>query len=230
MAEQLYDALIVWKAQGSLNVTSVSLPFFKSIYSSAAVGTYASSTTTFTSITSAVQTFADGFVAIVAKYTPSNGGLSEQYDKSTGAPLSAVDLTWSYASAVTAFEARAGKTFASWGAKGLTLPSSCASTGGGGGSGTVAVTFNVQATTVYGENIYLVGSVDALKNWSPDNAILMSSANYPSWGLTVNLPASTAIEYKYIRKYNGAVTWSTDPNFKLTTPASGTFTENDTWR
>jgi glucoamylase len=157
------------------------LPFFQSIYSSAAVGTYASSTSTFTSITSAVQTFADGFVAVVAKYTPSGGGLSEQYDKSSGTPTSAIDLTWSYAAAVTAFEARAGKTFASWGAKGLTLPSSCSSSGGGGGGGTVAVTFKVYATTVYGENIYLVGSVDALQNWSPDNAILMSSANYPTW-------------------------------------------------
>jgi glucoamylase len=148
VAEQLYDALIVWKAQGSLDVTAVSLPFFKSIYSAAAVGTYASSTSAFTGITGAVQTFADGFVAVAAKYTPSNGGLAEQFDRNTGAPLSAVDLTWSYASAITAFEARAGKTFGSWGAKGLILPSTCGTSGGGGN--TVAVTFNVQATTVFG--------------------------------------------------------------------------------
>lgn len=147
VAEQLYDAIIVWKAQGSLNITATSLPFFKSLYSTAAVGSYSSSTATYTSVISAVQTFADGFVAVVAKYTPSNGALSEQYDKNSGTPLSAVDLTWSYASALTAFEARAGKTFASWGAKGLTT--SC-SGGSSGSSGTVAVTFNVQATTVYG--------------------------------------------------------------------------------
>lgn len=34
-----------------------------------AVGTYASSTSTFTTLTAAVQTFADGFVAVHAKYT-----------------------------------------------------------------------------------------------------------------------------------------------------------------
>ena len=81
--------------------------------------------------------------------TPSNGGLSEQFDRNTGSPLSAVDLTWSYASALTAFAARDGQTFASWGAAGLALPSSCSSNSGGGGN-TVQVTFNVQATTVWG--------------------------------------------------------------------------------
>lgn len=88
---------------------------------------------------------------MVAKYTPSDGGLAEQFDKSTGAPLSAVDLTWSYASALTAFAARNGTIPASWGASGLTVPSTCSTGGSGGGGGsTVAVTFNVQATTVLG--------------------------------------------------------------------------------
>jgi glucoamylase len=47
---------------------------------------------------------------------------------------------------------------------------------------------------------------------------------------TVSLPANTAVQYKYIRKNNGAVTWSSDPNFQITTPASGSATENDSWR
>ncbi|KAI0071136.1 starch-binding domain-like protein, partial [Panus rudis PR-1116 ss-1] len=67
-------------------------------------------------------------------------------------------------------------------------------------------------------------------NWSPDNAIALSAANYPTWSVTVNLPASTSIQYKYIRKFNGQVTWESDPNRQITTPSSGSFTENDTWR
>ena len=182
VAEQLYDALIVWNQVGSLNVTSTSLAFFQQFDSSVTAGTYASSSATFTTLTSAIKTFADGFVAVVAKYTPSSGALSEQYDKSSGSQLSASDLTWSYASALTAFSARAGNTSASWGAAGLAVPSTCSSSTSSGGSGsTVAVTFNVQATTVWGENIYITGSVDALENWSPDNALLLSSANYPTW-------------------------------------------------
>ena len=88
----------------------------------------------------------------MAQYTPSNGGLAEQYSRNDGTPTSAVDLTWSYAAALTAFAARDGFVPASWGAAGLTVPSVC-STGGSGSGGTVAVTFNVQATTVWGGNL-----------------------------------------------------------------------------
>ncbi|PPR00430.1 hypothetical protein CVT24_004491 [Panaeolus cyanescens] len=226
VAEQLYDAINVWKQQGSLSVTSTSLAFFRQFQSSIATGTYASSTSTFTSLISAIQTFADGFIAINAKHTPANGGLAEQYDRNTGSPLSAVDLTWSYASALTAFSARKGVLPASWGAKGLTVPSTCS----GNTGPTVQVTFNVVATTVFGENIFLTGSLDALKSWSPDNALALSAANYPTWSITVTLPANTNFEYKYIRKFNGAVTWESDPNNSNTTPATGSVTFNDSWR
>jgi glucoamylase len=145
VAEQLYDALIVWNQQKSLTVTSTSLAFFRQFAPSVAAGTFASTTSTFTTITSAVKTFADGFLAINAKFTPSNGGLSEQFDKATGAPLSAADLTWSYASALTVFAARKGTVPASWGAQGLTVPS-----GTCGRGPTVQVTFNVVATTQFG--------------------------------------------------------------------------------
>jgi glucoamylase len=146
-AEQLYDALYVWDAQGSLDITPTSLTFFKIFDSSAAIGTYMSSSTTYSTLTSAIKAYADGFVAIVAKYTPDDGALAEQYSKSDGKPLSAVDLTWNYASALTAFSARNGTVPASWGASGLTLPTVCQTEADGG---TAAVTFNVDAETVFG--------------------------------------------------------------------------------
>ncbi|KAG8759588.1 hypothetical protein FRC11_001789 [Ceratobasidium sp. 423] len=228
-AEQLYDALYQWNKLGNIPVTSKSLAFFQQFSSSIAAGNYTSSSTEYSTIAAAVKTYADGFVAIVQKYIGTNGALAEQFLKSDGTPTSASDLTWSYAAALTAFEARNSTVPTSWGASSLTVPSTCLR-GGSGGSGTVAVTFTETATTVWGENIYITGSVDALANWSPDNALLLSSANYPSWSITVNLPAGTTIEYKYIRKYNGAVTWESDPNRSITTPSSGTYTENDTWR
>ncbi|GLB38611.1 putative starch binding domain containing protein [Lyophyllum shimeji] len=226
VAEQLYDALIVWKAQGSLTVTSTSLAFFRQFLSSVTAGTYSSSTGTYTTIINAVQGFADDFLAMNAKYTPGDGSLAEQYDKSTGAPTSAVHLTWSYASALTAFAARKGTKPASWGAQGLQVPSgNCQNPGP-----LVSATFNEYATTVWGENIYLTGSLDQLANWSPDNAIPLSSAAYPTWSVTVNVPANTAFEFKFIRKNNGAVTWESDPNRQATSPASGSFTINSSWR
>jgi glucoamylase len=222
VAEQLYDALTTWSSIGSLNVTSTSLAFFQQFSSSVAVGTYASSTTTYSTLTTAIRTFADEFITIASKYTPSDGSLSEQYDKSTGVPTSAVHLTWSYASALTAFTARDGFVPPSWGAAGLVLPGTCGST--------VSVTFIVGATTTFGENIYLTGSVYALQNWNPTNALLLSSASYPTWSITVLLPANFAIEYKYIRKTGDKITWASDPNWSITTPATGNLVVSDTWR
>lgn len=66
-AELLYDALYQWNRTGSLTIDSVSLTFFQDIYSSAAVGTYPSSSATYASIMSAVQTYADGYVSIVVR-------------------------------------------------------------------------------------------------------------------------------------------------------------------
>ncbi|KAF8176989.1 glucoamylase [Pholiota molesta] len=226
VAEQLYDSLIVWKQQGSLTVTSTSLAFFQQFSSSVTAGTYTSTSSTFTTLINAIQTFADGFLAINARYTPSNGGLAEQFDKNTGAPLSAVDLTWSYASALTAFAARQGISPASWGAAGLVVPSGTCQ---GNTGPTVQATFNVVATTQLGENIFLAGSLGALENWSPDNAIALNANSYPTWSVTVTIPANTNFQYKYIRKFNGAVTWEDDPNNSQTTPASGSVTFNDSW-
>ena len=151
VAEQLYDALTTWDKLGSLDVTSTSLAFFKQFSSSITAGTYASSSSEYATLTSAIRNWADGFLEVIADHTPADGSLTEQIDKSSGNPTSAADLTWSYASAITAFKARGGAIPASWGAAGLAVPATC-STGGGGGSGgaTVAVTLNVQATTVYG--------------------------------------------------------------------------------
>ncbi|KAK0464222.1 glucoamylase [Desarmillaria tabescens] len=230
VAEQLYDAIIVWKQTGSIEVTSTSLAFFTQFSSSITTGVYDSSTTTYSDLLAAVQTFADGFLAINAKYTPSGGGLAEQYSRNTGSPLSPADLTWSYAATLTALGARAGVVPASWGASGLTVPSSCSTSSGGGGGSTVSITFNELATTVWGENIYLTGSIGALQNWSPDTALLLNTDNYPTWSITLNLPTSTTFQYKYIRKFNGAVTWESDPNRQFTTPASGNAIINDSWR
>jgi len=109
------------------------------------------------------------------------------------------------------FAARGGFASPGWGAQGLALPDTCSGNSGGGSGGgsgdSIAVTFNVQATTQFGENIFLTGSVPELQNWSPDTALALSAANYPTWSITVDLPADTAIQYKYIRKFNGVVTW-----------------------
>ncbi|KAK7691582.1 hypothetical protein QCA50_004981 [Cerrena zonata] len=97
------------------------------------------------------------------------------------------------------------------------------SSGGSTGttSSTVTVDFAETATTTFGENIFLVGSISQLGSWDTASAIALSSASYPIWTVAVTLPASTTFEYKFIRKEtDGSIVWESDPNRQASTPAS----------
>lgn len=250
-AEQLYDAVYQWQQQKSISITSTSLAFFKDVYPSAAVGTYASSTSTFTSIVNAVMTYADSYMSIAETYTPSNGALAEQFSKSNGSPLSAGDLTWSYASFLTAYQARKAAMPASWGAASASLPSSCSATSASGACSTAtntawpscatptltSVTFNELASTQPGENIYISGSISQLGSWNTNNAVALSAQAYTSdhniWYVQIKLPPNTSFQYKYFRKESdGTINWESDPNRSYTVPGNcaGTATEADSWR
>ncbi|KNE82316.1 MULTISPECIES: carbohydrate-binding module family 20 domain-containing protein [Streptomyces] len=111
------------------------------------------------------------------------------------------------------------------------------STGGGGGGGggdeepAAAASFNVNATTVLGQNIYVTGNRAELGNWDPAAAPKLDPANYPVWSLSVPLPAGTSFEYKYIRKdAGGNATWESGANRTATVGGDGSVLLNDTWR
>jgi alpha-amylase len=97
---------------------------------------------------------------------------------------------------------------------------------------TIATSFGVNATTVMGQNVYVIGNVAALGAWNTGSAVLLSSAGYPVWSGTINLPLSTSVEYKYIKKDGaGNVIWESGANRVFTTPASGTATRTgESWR
>ncbi|MEU9730083.1 carbohydrate-binding module family 20 domain-containing protein [Streptomyces sp. NPDC048002] len=93
------------------------------------------------------------------------------------------------------------------------------------------VTFNVNATTTLGTNVYVVGSVASLGSWNPADAIPLSSASYPTWSKLVIVPKSTAFEYKYIKKDgSGNVTWESGTNRSYSTGSSAGYTASDTWK
>lgn len=141
-AEQLYDAVYVWKQKGSITVTDTSLSFFKDLVSSVSTGTYSSDSTTFKQIIDAVSTYADGYVSIVAKYVGPNGALAEQFSKNDGTPMSADDLTWSYAAFLSATERRAGIVPPTWANGAPSVPNSC-------GSSTVAGSYTSATATSF---------------------------------------------------------------------------------
>jgi glucoamylase len=151
VAEQLYRALQVWDTLGQgINVTSISLPFFQQFDSSlATTTTIVAGSAAYTAMTTAILAHADSFTLVAANYTPACGALSEQYTSTNGTPTSASDLTWSYASVLTMFDARTRNTVESWGASNLTLPSTCS----GGGTGSTVI-FKVTAMTVWGGTVF----------------------------------------------------------------------------
>ncbi|MBB5869583.1 alpha-amylase [Allocatelliglobosispora scoriae] len=103
----------------------------------------------------------------------------------------------------------------------------------GGACTSVAATFAENATTVLGQNVYVVGSIPQLGTWAPGSAILLSSATYPVWTGTVTLPPNTTFQYKYIKKDgSGNVIWESDPNRSRTTPSTApcTATYSESWR
>ncbi|KJZ80408.1 hypothetical protein HIM_00258 [Hirsutella minnesotensis 3608] len=128
-AEQLYDAIYVWKKSGSITITDVSLGFFQDLVPGVAKGTHLSRSSTYAAILKAVSAYADGFVDVVASFTASDGSMAEQFSKDDGKPLSARDLTWSYAAFLTAADRRAGVLPPPWsGNGGKGVPSACSAT------------------------------------------------------------------------------------------------------
>ena len=72
----------------------------------------------------------------------------------------------------------------------------------------------VNATTNYGENIYIVGNVPELGSWNVDECTeAMLNPGYPEWYLPVSVPANTTIEFKFIKKdASGNVMWESGGN------------------
>lgn len=252
-AEFLYDAVAQWRARHTLTVDETSLPFFKDIFAAATVREYKSGNynSPFEQIMRAVLKYADSFVAVAQKYTPADGSLDEQYNRETGVPLSAEDLTWSYAAFLSMAERRAGQYPPTWETRrAAPLPATCAAGSTPGvyypaiaagapnvtTSCQVAVNFNVLASTYFGENVIVVGSADDLGAWNVDNAYPLGAGGYtserPLWAGSTFLAAGQTVSYKYVRTQNcGQPSIYETGNRTLTVPACGgaAVTVQDTW-
>jgi alpha-glucosidase len=61
------------------------------------------------------------------------------------------------------------------------------------------ITFNVNATTFFGENILILGSSITLGNDNIVNAAPLNANNYPIWSATIDMPADGTFTYQYVR-------------------------------
>lgn len=101
---------------------------------------------------------------------------------------------------------------------------------------TCAVTFTIaNANTSFGQDLYVVGNQTAIGNWTASAAYkltIQGSGANAQWRGTVNLPANTATQYKYIKRNGSATVWESNQttgsgNREFTTCASGTQARSD---
>ncbi|KAI2792381.1 Glucoamylase [Penicillium oxalicum] len=255
-SELLYDALYQWDRLGKLEVSETSLSFFKDFDATVKIGSYPRNSKTFKSLTQSIKAYADGFIQLVQQYTPSNGSLAEQYDRNTATPLSANDLTWSFASFLTATQRRDAVVPPSWGAKSANkVPTTCSASPVVGtykaptatfssktkcipAKDIVPITFYLIENTYYGENVFMSGNITALGNWDAKKGFPLTANLYTQdqnlWFASVEfIPAGTPFEYKYYKvEPNGDITWEKGPNRVFVAPTGCPVQphSNDVWQ
>lgn len=113
MAQFVYSASSTFSNDQQISVTNTSKPFFD--YFAPAAGleagqTYLSSSQQFMQTISGLNGWSDAFMRTIKYYTPTDGHLAEEFNRDSGVPQGAGDLTWSYAALLTAAFSRAGVT------------------------------------------------------------------------------------------------------------------------
>ncbi|WP_025618448.1 carbohydrate-binding module family 20 domain-containing protein [Salinispora cortesiana] len=95
----------------------------------------------------------------------------------------------------------------------------------------IATTFTVSATPSADQEVYAVGSISELGSWAPAAAVRLTPQGGNTYRGTIDLPPSTAVEYKFIKVTGGGdVTWEAGENRSFTTPATGTYAVTETFR
>ena len=93
-----------------------------------------------------------------------------------------------------------------------------------------AVTFTVNnATTSWGENVFVVGDASGIGAWNPSAARGLAPNPYPTWKGTVFLPRNSTIQYKFIKKAGGVV-WEGGGNRSFTVPNAATASTGGSWQ
>lgn len=94
--------------------------------------------------------------------------------------------------------------------------------GNGNGDGNVSVSFTCNnGTTVPGQSVYVVGNIAGLGSWSPAAAVKLNPTGYPTWTGSVQLPASTAVQWKCLKRNEtnpgAGIVWQSGNNNSVNT-------------
>jgi amylosucrase len=92
----------------------------------------------------------------------------------------------------------------------------------------VPTTIQVEVHTEWGEEVYLVGSIDALGQGDPDRAAGPLSAHaYPRWTLELEVPDGTWFEFRWLKVRDGHVLETSPHRYAMRAGTATTWTLND---
>ncbi|GAA5821881.1 hypothetical protein JCM11251_004759 [Rhodosporidiobolus azoricus] len=248
-AEQLYRAIEVWERKGEIEVEVGEKEFWDGIVGREVMeGTYKRGNEDYERMVKEVWKLVDGLLQVLQRYTPADGRMDEQFDKETGDPRSARDLTWSYIAFLTATKARSSALSARKGTSSPTAPfayleepewSMLECSSGERYNGTMEVWFEVEVRTEWGESILLTGSSPSFGSWStaPALAIPLSADDYtdekPIWKTRggVEVEGRRGVEYKFIKsKQDGTAIWEGGANRIMYTSSAGDRIISTRWK
>lgn len=111
----MYDALITWDIIGYIDVTPVSLKFWKQFDSRVSVKRYKKDSRAYKVLTEYVRNWANKIVLQLEKATPSDYVLVECIDKNTGGPYGPRGMIRALAAALGVIDAHKGLVPPNWG-------------------------------------------------------------------------------------------------------------------
>lgn len=94
------------KTSHSIKVTPSTLSFWRKVHDQARVGTFERGQVEFEELMKNVWKMADGYLAVCEEYIGKNDLMSEQIERNNGKMRGARELSWSYASFLSAYAAR----------------------------------------------------------------------------------------------------------------------------
>lgn len=97
----------------------------------------------------------------------------------------------------------------------------------------VTVDFTVNGyVTSYGQDMYVVGNVAELGNWSPGSAVKLNWVDSDTWSgpVTFTSSAGQSIEFKFIVRQGSTTIWEGGSNRSYTVPSSGTGSYTGNWQ
>mmetsp|Transcript_14078 Transcript_14078/g.35415 ORF Transcript_14078/g.35415 Transcript_14078/m.35415 type:complete len:184 (+) Transcript_14078:160-711(+) len=99
-----------------------------------------------------------------------------------------------------------------------------------------SVTFHVHKRLPFGQELFVTGDSPALGSWAPTEAKKLTWHGGDAWRVTLDLPAGTAVEYKFLigipgpdGKHISHFSWMPGENFRFEVPRRGGTTVEDRW-